>query len=91
MGKGASDIYLAQITDAQGRDVGEREVARLVRNGETRPQGTNWHEGSGGLLELGPLVREGGVDFETFVIASVLLMLKKELDALLNNQVALIS
>lgn len=90
-GKGAGDICLVQHADAQGREVEEREVARLVRNKETRPEATNWSEGTGGRLELSPRVVEGGTDMEVFVITTLLLMLKKELDDLLNNQVALVT
>jgi hypothetical protein len=91
VGRGAGDICFMQQADAQGREGEEREVARLVRNNGTRPEGTNWSEGTGGRLELSPTVVEGGTDMEVFVIATLMLMLKKELDELLNNQVVLVT
>lgn len=89
--KGTSDIILEQLVGARGQDAGGREVARLVRNKETRPAGTRWCEGNGGRLELGAVIAEGGDDLEGLVVATCLLMLKKELDRLLNNQVVVIS
>jgi len=90
-GKGVGDICFIQLADVSGNDTGEKEVARLVRSAENRPEGTRWHEGTGGLLQLGPLVVENGVDMEVFVVSTVLLMLKKELDEQLNGQVVLIT
>lgn len=95
MGKGVADIVFMQ--QGSGDKDGEgREVARLVRTGGEGIEGTRWHEGTGGRLQMGSVITEAGkggkdVDMEVFVIATVLLMLKKELDDLLNNQTALLT
>ena len=64
------------------------EVARMVRNAETRAQGTKYNEGNGGRLEMRS---EEGDEMEVLVVSTCLVMLKKEVDRLLGSQVVIIT
>ncbi|KAI5848302.1 hypothetical protein BZA05DRAFT_403604, partial [Tricharina praecox] len=69
-----------------GEGAARRKVAELVRNRETRTKGSGgtW-AGNGGALVIGD-----GVD-EALVVATVLVMLKKEVDRRRTHQILIIS
>lgn len=70
-------------------------LATLLRNRETRAPGSSrWSVGNGGELVLGERYGEekaDGADWEAFVVASCLLMLKKEKEHANNSTVVVVS
>lgn len=97
-GEGKTDNLLVLkrfVSGCKGETV---DVARLIRGEGTREEGTSrWNsEGNGGRLEIDSAGVSGGKvvderEVEGLVLATVLLMLKKEVDALTTGQVAVIS
>ncbi|KAF1840071.1 uncharacterized protein K460DRAFT_202013 [Cucurbitaria berberidis CBS 394.84] len=70
--------------------LGEKRIAVLVRNDDTRTSGSNsYSAGNGGELVLGEDVGGNhGID-EALIVATILLMLKKEIDRRRTVQVAI--
>jgi hypothetical protein len=70
----------------------QRPIAALVRNAETRTMGSNsCSAGNGGELVLGEDVAGKGGVGEEVVVATCLLMLKKEIDRRRATQIAIIT
>lgn len=73
-------------------------IAHFIRNSEYRTQGTSrWHGGNGGrlMIDLGDwsVQEKSSVaeEVESLILASCLLMLKRETDAQKNNQMAVLT
>ncbi|KAH8657681.1 hypothetical protein BX600DRAFT_551984 [Xylariales sp. PMI_506] len=94
-------LILERIDDADSEDAKTAEnktrIAQLVRNDELRTPGTTKNTaGNGGrlMIDLGDWNKGNGCelkDVETFIIASCIGMLKKEVDRMRGNQVAMIA
>lgn len=94
-GEGCHSLLLLEKVEGEGKEEVRTLVARFVRGEETRTAGTKAsHAGNGGRLEMA-LEREGDDMFserivEEVVVATVLVMLKKEVDRLRGCQIAFI-
>jgi hypothetical protein len=85
---GAYNLLILEKVVEKGQNV---RIAQLVRNDETRTPGTNKHHaGNGGRLEMALGEDEKGY-FEVVVVATCLVMLKKEIDRLRTIQIAVLS
>lgn len=94
-GEGCHCLILLERVEGEGKGEVRTLVARFVRGEETRTPGTKKsHAGNGGRLEMA--LERGGVDLfaggvgEEVVVATVLVMLKKEVDRLRGGQIAVI-
>ncbi|WEW58787.1 hypothetical protein PRK78_004255 [Emydomyces testavorans] len=73
-------LVLERLEDGKSGMAGGRRVAQLVRNERTRPEGTSRSTaGNGGELMVDGGVMGAEID-EALVVATCLLMLKKEID-----------
>lgn len=78
------------VLERKGEGKERVQVARMIRNDETRTPGTSDCEGNGGRLEI----IFGGANeeaFEALVISTCLAMLKKEIDRLRAGQMAFVA
>lgn len=94
-GEGCHSLLLLEKVEGEGKEEVRTLIARFVRGEETRTAGTKAsHAGNGGRLEMA-LERVGEDMFvegivEEVVVATVLVMLKKEVDRLRGGQIAVI-
>mgnify|MGYP001564119744 FL=1 len=94
-GGACNSLLLLERVEGEGKEEVRTMVARFVRGEETRTPGTKAsHAGNGGRLEMA-LEREGEDLFaggigEAVVIATVLVLLKKEVDRRRGAQIAVI-
>lgn len=99
-GEACNCLLVLEELRGEGKMVERRVVARLVRGEETRTAGTKAsHAGNGGRLEMrlgegewgvaDGLGEDGEIE-EEVVVATVLVMLKKEIDRMRGWQIAMI-
>lgn len=86
---------LLVMTRADGSKNGT-QIAQLIRNDEMRTPGSKRHAGgNGGRLQIDLRAWQGektaGPGIEAFVVASCILMLKREADRFINNNIAAVS
>lgn len=93
--EGCQSLLLLERVEGEGKGEVRTLVARFVRGEETRTPGTKAsHAGNGGRLEMA--LERGGEDLfaggvgEEVVVATVLVMLKKEVDRRRGAQIAMI-
>ncbi|OBT53009.1 hypothetical protein VE04_06233 [Pseudogymnoascus sp. 24MN13] len=94
-GEGCNSLLLLERVEGEGKEEVRTTVARFVRGEETRTAGTKKScAGNGGRLEMA-LERDGVDTFadgigEEVVVATLLVMLKKEVDRRRGAQIAVI-
>ncbi|OBT46920.1 hypothetical protein VE00_02006 [Pseudogymnoascus sp. WSF 3629] len=95
-GEGCHSLLLLERVEGEGKEEVKTTIARFVRGEETRTPGTKKScAGNGGRLEMA-LERDGVDTFtdrivEEVVVATVLVMLKKEVDRRRGAQIAVIA
>jgi hypothetical protein len=94
-GEGCHCLLLLERVEREGKEEVRTTIARFVRGEETRTAGTKAsHAGNGGRLEMALERAEGDMFVgglgEEAVIATVLVMLKKEIDCRRGAQIAVI-
>lgn len=94
-GEGCHCLLLLERVEGEGKEEVRTTIARFVRGDETRTPGTKKScAGNGGRLEMA-LERDGVDTFtdgigEEVVVATVLVMLKREVDCRRGAQIAVI-
>jgi len=99
-GEECHDLLILDAVSGEGKTEKRRQVARLIRGEENRTPGTkNWYAGNGGRLEMCLPHSDAGAAndaddrwdeglTEVVVVATALVMLKKEIDRMRGRKMA---
>lgn len=86
-GRKKCTVLVLEVPGISGKHVSR--VARLVRGDGSRAVGTSsWSAGNGGMLEVDAVAAQASGVSEELIVASCIMMLKKEMDRRRESQVA---